>query len=495
MDKCTKLLYALVVAALFTGCARQRKVAVTSAQAGNGSTRKSAHSARPSSDQSSEFDYRPSSKLIKAQEEARRFGLPFKPADLNVPLPPPEQNAASDYKRMTALLKVRPLTAPDNIMDSVNGRRMPSAAQIKQIRNALAHRQDLIALVHQVASKPQCVFNRDYSLGPELTLPELVQMRHTARILTAESTLLLADGKPLEAIQNEALGFHTAWQTAQEPCIIACLVSVAIDASTLTWMEKCLYASENRPDILQAVQDAIEAHWKPHSAAYSLRGDVIMFLVLLDRLRQKGPDGVPDPDAVKDKNAKSMQSKGKIAEAQTAPSPWQRTALWDAMMDINEIDMLERMQQTLQAADLPYRKADAVLKTLDEKAQKNAENSFRFFSVALNSTYYDVETKRASAQAQAGVVRCAAALLLWKRQHGVFPERLDQAMDVPPTDPFDGKPLKYRRTGEGFVVYSVGANQTFMGGTRDKKPAKYQTYFWYPMPAYYTVNRLRSQAK
>ena len=33
------------------------------------------------------------------------------------------------------------------------------------------------------------------------------------------------------------------------------------------------------------------------------------------------------------------------------------------------------------------------------------------------------------------------------------------------TDPFDGKPLKYKPRGDGYVLYSVGQNQLDDGGT------------------------------
>ncbi len=37
-------------------------------------------------------------------------------------------------------------------------------------------------------------------------------------------------------------------------------------------------------------------------------------------------------------------------------------------------------------------------------------------------------------------------------------------MEVVPTDPFDGKNLKYRTRETGFVVYSVGEDLTDEGG-------------------------------
>lgn len=35
-----------------------------------------------------------------------------------------------------------------------------------------------------------------------------------------------------------------------------------------------------------------------------------------------------------------------------------------------------------------------------------------------------------------------------------------------PTDPFDGKPLRYRQEGKGFVVYSIGATGKYTGAPK-----------------------------
>ena len=48
------------------------------------------------------------------------------------------------------------------------------------------------------------------------------------------------------------------------------------------------------------------------------------------------------------------------------------------------------------------------------------------------------------------------AVLVYRKEHGAWPETLAACMDKVPVDPFDGKPLRYRLTEKGFVVSSVG---------------------------------------
>lgn len=56
------------------------------------------------------------------------------------------------------------------------------------------------------------------------------------------------------------------------------------------------------------------------------------------------------------------------------------------------------------------------------------------------------------------------ALAAYRAEHGEYPESLDaltpDLLDAVPIDPFDDQPLRYRKTENGYVLYSVGANMT-----------------------------------
>jgi hypothetical protein len=60
------------------------------------------------------------------------------------------------------------------------------------------------------------------------------------------------------------------------------------------------------------------------------------------------------------------------------------------------------------------------------------------------------------------------ALERFRRARGRWPERLAELVPAylreVPTDPFDGRPLRYRRRADGVVVYSIGSNLIDDGG-------------------------------
>jgi len=102
--------------------------------------------------------------------------------------------------------------------------------------------------------------------------------------------------------------------------------------------------------------------------------------------------------------------------------------------------------------------------------------AFTFMSQLAKEPYWEVgETSQpqgiyigfvrrmTNERAKHGAAEIAVALRMYRNQHGHYPTSLSDL--VPsivtelPVDPFTGKDFGYRLEGEGFVVYSVGANK------------------------------------
>jgi hypothetical protein len=70
--------------------------------------------------------------------------------------------------------------------------------------------------------------------------------------------------------------------------------------------------------------------------------------------------------------------------------------------------------------------------------------------------------------AQMRSAQVALAAECYRRAHGDWPQALTELvpehLPTVPLDPFDGEPLRYRRTERGVVIYSVGENGRDDGG-------------------------------
>jgi hypothetical protein len=66
------------------------------------------------------------------------------------------------------------------------------------------------------------------------------------------------------------------------------------------------------------------------------------------------------------------------------------------------------------------------------------------------------------------LARVAIALERYRLAHGDYPDSLDvlapQFIDKVPHDLIGGQPLKYRKTNNNFVLYSIGWNEKDDGG-------------------------------
>jgi hypothetical protein len=72
-------------------------------------------------------------------------------------------------------------------------------------------------------------------------------------------------------------------------------------------------------------------------------------------------------------------------------------------------------------------------------------------------------------------MRCLQVLLALERHRrakGAWPAKLEALtptlLKAVPLDPFDGKPLRYRATADGVIVYSVGPDGSDDGGNIDR---------------------------
>jgi hypothetical protein len=75
----------------------------------------------------------------------------------------------------------------------------------------------------------------------------------------------------------------------------------------------------------------------------------------------------------------------------------------------------------------------------------------------------------ARTRAQLRLLRTELALREFRLRHGAHPAKLDElapeCVAVVPVDPFAEQPLRYRRQGEGYLLYSVGPDLRDDGGT------------------------------
>jgi len=141
---------------------------------------------------------------------------------------------------------------------------------------------------------------------------------------------------------------------------------------------------------------------------------------------------------------------------------------------------LRVMLEAAQQFERPYAPEDAIVADMEFfKAQKHHRLTSDFTPATLRIKEIYLRTA-----AQMRLTRAGLALLRYRETNGVFPDTLDVLGLEGLADPFVEAPLLYKKTPDGFVVYSVGADQKDNGGSprQPKGKADYDIVWRFPSP-------------
>lgn len=405
---------------------------------------------------------------------AKHAGLEVSVAEFARPDPQASRNAATSYARIVNALSRRPIAGEDQILDAFAAPGYPPSDELQVAAVALADRADLVTLAHQAASRPACYFAKDWTQPnpARVTYPEMTAMLEASHILTAESLALAGQGRLLPAVQNQALGFRIVDHAATEPTLTGYLLSTGVAETTFTGLQTLLYMAGDNASVDRTVDQVITRNWHAPSLAHALSGESGFQQSTIGYLRGAGFSRIANVPAI------PSGADSSIPPADREPPQW------NTFLSANGAFMIETMIPLVATADKSYAQSKQAMQDAAQAINQSAADPAHFFADYKVPASVQLPDDRAKLAATALETQAGAAVLAWKAAHGSFPAALSQAMPTVTLDPYSGKPLGYRREGDGFVVYAVGPWGTFNGGTPSEPPSKLDTAFRYPLPAY-----------
>ena len=109
-----------------------------------------------------------------------------------------------------------------------------------------------------------------------------------------------------------------------------------------------------------------------------------------------------------------------------------------------------------------------------------------FHSIIKQPGFIITRLNRLNLRSAASLRLCRVSLAVqrYRLANGKLPEKIDEIaprfIDAVPLDPFDGKPIRYKKLDKGYVVYSVGKDGVDNGGlemTAENKKGEYDEAF------------------
>jgi hypothetical protein len=278
--------------------------------------------------------------------------------------------------------------------------------------------------------------------------------RAAAMLLRYEATLASQDGNADTAVGLARGIVGSARSVGDEPTLISALIRFACDAQALAALERALAQGEPSTWELETMQALLQKEATEPIFLQGVRGERAGLHKMLLGLRHGGTS---------------------LAQLAGATGPIEKKVLdmsSPMLARRSHAYMLRLLNEYVEAAELPPEKQDPVMSSLERKV-KQAKVDYDIVTALVMPAMIKVS---AANRRGVGNLRCAyvaLALERYRRDHGRWPDTLDALVPTylagVPTDPQDGKPLRYQRRSDGVVVYWIGDDGIDDGGKLNRQ--------------------------
>ena len=333
----------------------------------------------------------------------------------------------------------------------------------KELADALAENSEALKLLHAVPVSSRSRYPVDLTTGFNTVMPYLGKLKKAASLLGAEAILEAAEGRTDNAVRSIQAGGRVADSLREEPLLISQLVRMASWAVVVSRLERAINLasfSDGQMTQLQAtLADADRLQPMERALSGELASGLAVFTSRKDGIAAFN-SGVPN----------------QAAPAQSAQLNVALTALRiTGLLAKDKAVYLQVMSTNLAAAGLPFperlrtgKEAGSLATTLPTRLCIFSRMLLPALSRCFLSDAYCAARLRV-AQAALGVERYrkAHAGALPASLQDLVPAQLVQVL----TDPYDGKPLRFKRRDAGYVIYSLGRDEKDDGGL-ERNPKK-----------------------
>jgi hypothetical protein len=376
-------------------------------------------------------------------------------ADLIAALPPApdNENAFVQLRKVNGLLKTTPFAVAP-AWDS------PAKEKAREMRNARLSEANVALLraafmpldpkllpeARRLKEFPKGRLKIDATINPFLVmLDEIQHAREIMRLLDCDIHVRTHDNDLAGAAESWHALLNTSHAIEDNPTLIGQLVRMAGQAIAVGALERMLAQGELTDAELVNIQTLLRRETKDNLLYFGMRGE----RAINHRTYTDVRDG------------KLEMSKLMGGMTGRPPGILDRAAdLFPSVLLRGYPEHLRLLDAQVKASKLKDEERIDALEKIEQEARKNGNLLTRLLLPAT------MKVGQASSRTQAQI-RCALAALAAERYratHDAWPTSLDELvkerlLDAIPTDPFDGKALRFKRTPTGIVIYSIGLDK------------------------------------
>jgi hypothetical protein len=388
-------------------------------------------------------------KLRKRLQELRAQGYPLAIEELNSMYTIPEgaRNAADVYLAafsyfkewdkagMNALSKARSPARTEPLDDSAR----------HLLEKFLSENQKTFTLLHEAASIEHCRYPIDLTEPLNWDDPLFNNVRNCARLLYIDVLIQCDNNAPDKALASIQANLMLAG-SMNIPMLDYRLTYTGLRGWAYRSIQRVLNRIQLSDEQLQNLSEWIKAPYIDEDFKRLLIAEQCLGIYTL-----RAP--------IREIASRTEYGKGILPML----IPWKMLGLCYR----DTLAFIDLMQKLIDAMDLPNPQRLAAFKAVQESINTGGRGG------TLTGTIWPIRTYLLNIDvrhlALLRTTQTALAVERYRMAEGRLPKSLDDivpsCIEVIPTDPFDGHPIKYRTRETGYVVYSVGEDQTDEGGT------------------------------
>lgn len=315
----------------------------------------------------------------------------------------------------------------------------------------LAQNQETLELLHEAASWKACRYPIDLTKRYDSFVPHLHKLKICAKLLAQAADSHAAQGELDLATQSLLDGLRLAQSVEEEPYLISNLLLNATVKTLVTGLESVLDNKALTDEQLLRLQAAFSEMESKESMTRSMAAERCMGISLLR---------LPVPDRAK------LFSAMKGADNAINKESYLNSSFPNADFHF----FLDRMDECVGATAGPFHMGREAISQWDAHMSEAKTKGYLFSGTLLPSLGRALY-RGAEHVGRVRVTQTALAVERFRLAHqNALPDSLAELaplfIDVVPIDPFDGQPLRYKKTSpNGFVVYSIGKDRSDDGAT------------------------------
>lgn len=327
----------------------------------------------------------------------------------------------------------------------------------KSLRTSLNDLNSLLSDAYAIAGRKECDYQHDLDLGSWDIFPELATLKNLAKLIAAD-TIFAADNKQTDRVLMDIWAINQLGIAAgADRNIIGMLVRIAIqvtNARTIEALSEIYHGDEASLRRIGAIFGKLETEI---SFEHFMVGEAYLMLATFRNFGNK--------DAI---DAFIEESKGK-SKLPTSP----KCIIRDGQpKNIMAKIMLCRLLQGWTKSIGIIRKSsstEVAAKEIDKYINSPEASHWSYYLVdAMMPAYSGAGISVTKWEVTRDTTEALVKILIYQAKTGRLPRSLQEAK-INSLDPFSGKPLIYRRTGNSFKVYSVGQDHKDNGGIRSEE--------------------------